>query len=46
MSIGAACALPKADNPGVMMFWASVAMSIGLCVGERLIYLVYAKKIT
>jgi hypothetical protein len=45
MSIGACLALPKADQHGVMMFWSSVAMSAGLFIGERIVYLVYAKRI-
>ena len=46
ISMGAAFALPTADHSGVMMFWASAAMSMGLFVGERLICLVYAKRVT
>jgi hypothetical protein len=45
MSVGACLALPKADHRGVMMFWSSVAMSSGLFIGERIVYLVYAKRI-
>jgi hypothetical protein len=45
MSVGACLALPKADQRGVMMFWSSVAMSAGLFIGERIVYLVYAKRI-
>jgi hypothetical protein len=45
-SLGAACALPKADHHGVMMFCGTVAGSMGLFVGERLIYLAHAKRIT
>ena len=45
MSVGACFALPNADQHGLMMFWASAAMSIGLFVGEQFIYWVYAKRI-
>lgn len=45
MAIGACFALPNADPSGVMMFWLIVAMSTGLFVGERIVYLVYAKRI-
>ena len=45
MSVGACFALPNADQHGLMMFWATAAMSMGLFVGERLIYWVYAKRI-
>ena len=45
MSFGAGLALPKANHQGVMMFWAVLAGSVGLFVGERLIYSVYAKRI-
>lgn len=46
MTIGTCLALPKADNGGVILFWACVAGSAGLFVGERLIYLIYAKEIS
>lgn len=46
MAVGACFGLPNADHNGVMMFWSSVAMSTGLIVGERIVYLVYAKKIS
>jgi hypothetical protein len=45
MVVGACLALPNADHRGVMMFWSGVAMSTGLFVGERILYLVYAKRI-
>jgi hypothetical protein len=45
MSLGAGFALRNADHNGVMMFWSSVAMTGGLFIGERIVYLVYAKKI-
>ena len=46
MTAGAALALPRVGHRGLMMFWVSVAMTMGLVLGERLIYLVYAKRIT
>lgn len=46
MSIGACLAAPKADHHGMMMFFQTAAMSLGLVVGERLIYWVHAKEIT
>jgi hypothetical protein len=45
LSVGACFALPTANQQGVMMFWTSVAVSAGLFVGERIVYLVYAKNI-
>jgi hypothetical protein len=45
MAVGACFALPNADHSGVRMFWSGVAMSAGLFMGERIVYLVYAKKI-
>jgi hypothetical protein len=45
MSLGACFSLAIADHNGVMMFWSSVAVSAGLFIGERIVYLVYAKKI-
>jgi len=45
-SLGGCFALPNADHGGVMMFWSSVAMSAGLFIGERIVYLVYAKNIS
>ena len=45
MTIGACLALPNADHNEVMMFWCGAAMSAGLFVGERIVYLAYAKKI-
>jgi hypothetical protein len=45
MSLGACFALRNADHNGVLMFWSSVAMTCGLLIGERTVYLVYAKKI-
>jgi hypothetical protein len=45
MLLGACFALPKADQGGMMMFWATTAMTIAFFIGERLVYLVYAKKI-
>jgi len=44
-SLGACFALPNADHNGVMMFWATAAGSTGLFIGERIVYLVYAKRI-
>ncbi len=46
MCVGAGFALRVADHNGVMMFWSGVAMSGGLFIGERIVYLVYAKQIT
>jgi hypothetical protein len=45
MSAGAGLALAHANHRGVMMFWGCAAVSVGLFLGERLIYLVYAKRI-
>ncbi len=43
--VGACFALPKADHGGMMMFWITTAGTVGLFIGERLVYWVYAKKI-
>jgi hypothetical protein len=43
--VGAGLALPKAGHRGVMMFWTCAAVAAGLFIGERLVYLVYAKRI-
>jgi hypothetical protein len=45
MALGAAFALPSADEKGRMMFLFLVAMPAGLFVGERLVYAIYRKKI-
>jgi hypothetical protein len=44
--IGGCFALAKADQRGIMMFVAITAASLGFLIGERLVYWVYAKKIT
>lgn len=44
-SLGACFALPNANHNGVMMFWSTAAGSTGIFIGERIVYLVYAKKI-
>ena len=46
ISLGAGFAAPKADHDGMMTFFLTAAMCLGLFVGERLIYLVHAKEIT
>lgn len=43
--IGLLAALPKSDHQGVMIFWSYIAGTAGLIIGERLIYLIYAKRI-
>jgi len=45
MSLGACFGFRNADRNGILMFWSSVAMTGGLFIGERIVYLVYAKKI-
>jgi len=45
MSLGACLALRNADHNGVMMFWSGATGSAGLFIGERIVYLVYAKRI-
>jgi hypothetical protein len=45
-SLGACLALLNADHNGVMMFWPVTTGSAGLFIGERIVYLVYAKRIT
>ena len=45
MSLGACLALRYADHNGVMMFWSTAIGSAGLFIGERIVYLVYAKRI-
>ena len=46
MSLGACFALPNADHNGVVMFWSGAAGSTGVFIGERIVYFVYAKRIT
>jgi len=43
--VGACFALPKADHRGVMMFWFYAAVALGLFIGERMAYRIYAKRI-
>lgn len=43
--VGACFALPNTDHYGVMLFWIYAAQVLGLFIGERLVYVVYAKRI-
>jgi len=41
--LGSCLALGKADHKGVMIFWFYAALTLGLFIGERLVYRVYVK---
>jgi hypothetical protein len=43
--IGACFALPHTDHRGVMLFWFYAALTLGLFIGERIIYVVYRDRI-
>jgi hypothetical protein len=43
--VGSCFALPHADHKGIMMFWFYAALTLGLFIGERIIYRIYAKRI-
>jgi len=43
--LGACFGLPHADHQGVMLFWVYAAVSFGLFIGERLVYVIYRKRI-
>jgi hypothetical protein len=43
--VGASFALPHTDHKGVMLFWFYAAFCIGMFIGERIVYRVYAKRI-
>ena len=43
--VGACLALPKADQRGVMTAWWYGAMTLGLFIGERLVYRIYSRRI-
>ena len=43
--MGAAVALPNSDYRGRMIFFFLAAMASGLFVGERVVYVIYRKKI-
>jgi hypothetical protein len=43
--MGSCLALPKADQRGVMIVWSYAAATVGLFIGERLVYRVYSKRI-
>jgi len=43
--VGACFALPKADHRGIMIFWWYGAMTLGLFIGERLVYRIHEKRI-
>lgn len=42
---GACLSLPKADHRGVMILWLYAAATVGLLIGERLVYKIHAKRI-
>jgi len=44
-AIGAAIALPTSDHKGRMIFFFLSAIAAGLFVGERIVYVIYRKKI-
>jgi len=44
--LGACFALPNADHRGLMMFISVAVNAAGFFVGERIVYLVYARKIS
>jgi hypothetical protein len=43
--LGACVALPHADHRGVMLFWVNAAVAVGLFIGERLVYIIYRRRI-
>jgi len=43
--IGSCFALPHADHRGVMLVWSFGAVSLGLFIGERLVYHIYRERI-
>jgi hypothetical protein len=43
--VGACFSLPKTDGGGLMIFWSSAAVTVGMFVGERLVYRIHAKRI-
>ena len=43
--VGACFALPHADARGVMILWFYAASALGLLIGERLVYVIFRKRI-
>jgi hypothetical protein len=43
--VGACFALPRADARGVMILWFYAASALGLLIGERLVYVIFRKRI-
>jgi hypothetical protein len=43
--IGSCFALPHTDHRGVMIFWFYAALTLGLFLGERIVYAVYRERI-
>ena len=43
--LGACFALPRADQRGIMIFCFYVALTVGIFIGERLVYHVYRAQI-
>jgi hypothetical protein len=43
--LGSCFALSKTDHKGVMLFWFYGAYVSGMFIGERLVYLVYRKRV-
>ena len=43
--VGACFALRGADERGYMLLWSYVALTLGLFIGERVVYRIYSKKI-
>jgi len=42
---GSCLAIPRTDHKGVMVFWFYTAAVSGLFIGERVVYLVYRKRV-
>ena len=43
--VGASFALPHTDHKGVMLFLFYAAFVVGIFIGERIVYRVYAKRV-
>ena len=43
--VGSCLALPHTDHRGLMIFWFYAALTLGLFIGERIVYVVYRERI-